>query len=69
MPVKVERRPNETPEQLLKRFRKEVTKSRILSEARRKRWYLSPSEERRLEKKKAERRIRRRLARQRRLNR
>jgi ribosomal protein S21 len=45
---------------VLKRFRKEVSKERILSTYRRKRWYTPPSEERRLAKKKAERRARRR---------
>lgn len=57
--VHVERRQGETEEQLLKRFRKKVAKSRILTDARRKRWYLSPSEQRRIEKKKAIRRARR----------
>lgn len=47
-------------ESLLKRFRKDVAKSRILSTYRRKRWFTPPSEERRLAKKKAERRARRR---------
>lgn len=61
--VHVERRHGESEEQLLKRFRKKVTKSRILTDARRKRWYMSPSEKRRLEKKKAIRRARRRQSR------
>ncbi|HOA23140.1 MAG: 30S ribosomal protein S21 [Aggregatilineales bacterium] len=61
--VHVERRQGETEEQLLKRFRKKVAKSRILTDARRKRWYLSPSEQRRIEKKKAIRRARRRQSR------
>lgn len=58
--VSVKRRPNESEEQLLKRFRKAVTKSRILSDVRRKRWYISKSEQRRIKKKKAIRRARRR---------
>jgi small subunit ribosomal protein S21 len=53
-------RPNESQEQLLKRFRKKVVKSGVLSEVRRKRWYVSKSELRRMEKKKAIRRLRRR---------
>lgn len=61
--VHVERRQGESEEQLLKRFRKKVAKSRILTDARRKRWYLSPSEQRRIEKKKAIRRARRRQSR------
>jgi small subunit ribosomal protein S21 len=44
---------------LLRRFRKEVTKSQIFSEVRRRRWHVSKSEVRRLEKKKAIRRVRR----------
>ncbi|HLV43423.1 MAG TPA: 30S ribosomal protein S21 [Aggregatilineales bacterium] len=63
--VHVERRQGESEEQLLKRFRKQVTKSRILTDARRKRWYMSPSEQRRIEKKKAIRRARRRQSRNR----
>lgn len=58
--VKVEKRPNESPEQLLKRFRKQVAKSKIMSEVRRRRWHVSKSEVRRIKKKKAIRRIRRR---------
>lgn len=53
-------RPNESQEQLLKRFRKKVTNSGILSTVRRKRWHISKSELRRIEKKKAIRRARRR---------
>ena len=53
-------RPGETQEQLLKRFRKQVAKSGILSTVRRKRWYVSKSELRRIQKKKAIRRARRR---------
>lgn len=60
MYLTVELRPGESFESLLKRFRKEVSKARILSTYRRKRWFTPPSEERRLAKKKAERRARRR---------
>jgi small subunit ribosomal protein S21 len=52
-------RPNETQEQLLRRFRKQVAKSGILSTVRRKRWHVSKSELRRIAKKKAIRRARR----------
>lgn len=52
--------PGESQEQLLRRFRKQVSKSRILSTVRRKRWYISKSELRRIQKKKAIRRARRR---------
>ena len=53
-------RPNESQEQLLKRFRKKVAKSGILSTVRRKRWFVSKNELRRIQKKKAIRRIKRR---------
>ncbi|MCB9420142.1 MAG: 30S ribosomal protein S21 [Ardenticatenaceae bacterium] len=55
----VELRSNESQEQLLRRFRKEIAKSKVLSEIRRRRWHVSKSEVRRIEKKKAIRRIRR----------
>lgn len=54
-------RPNESQDQLLKRFRKKVAKSGILSTVRRKRWFVSKSELRRIQKKKAIRRGRRRV--------
>ena len=53
-------RPNESQDQLLKRFRKKVAKSGVLSTVRRKRWFVSKSELRRIQKKKAIRRGRRR---------
>jgi small subunit ribosomal protein S21 len=56
--AKVELRSNESQEQLLRRFKKEVMKSKVLSDIRRKRWFISKSELKRIEKKKAIRRIR-----------
>ena len=53
-------KPNESQESLLRRFRKRVTNSGVLSTVRRKRWHISKSELRRIEKKKAIRRSRRR---------
>jgi small subunit ribosomal protein S21 len=53
-------RPNESQDSLLKRFRKKVVKSGVLSTVRRKRWFISKSELRRVEKKKAIRRMKRR---------
>jgi small subunit ribosomal protein S21 len=53
-------RNGESQDSLLKRFRKKVVKSGVLSTVRRKRWYVSKSEQRRMEKKKAARRIKRR---------
>jgi small subunit ribosomal protein S21 len=53
-------KPNESQDSLLRRFRKKVTNSGVLSTVRRKRWHISKSELRRIEKKKAIRRARRR---------
>ena len=58
--VKVELRPNESQQQLLKRFRKKVSRSRVLSDVRRKRWFISKSELKRINKKKAIRKQKRR---------
>lgn len=58
--VKVVRRNNENAQQLMRRFRKLVTQSGKLGQVRKKRWFVSKSEERRLEKKKAIRRLQRR---------
>lgn len=58
--ARVQLRPEESQESLLRRFRKKVNENRILQDVRRKRWYMSPSEVRRLQKKKAIRRARRR---------
>ena len=49
-------RANESQDSLLKRFRKKVVKSGVLSTVRRKRWFVSKSEQRRMDKKKADRR-------------
>jgi small subunit ribosomal protein S21 len=56
-------RSGESQESLLKRFRKEVVKGRILSTYRKKRWYISKSELRRLEKQRAARKARRKMLR------
>lgn len=53
-------RPSESQDSLLRRFRKKVVKSGVLSTVRRKRWFISKSEMRRIEKKKAIRRLKRR---------
>lgn len=51
--TKVELRTNESQQQLLRRFRKQVAKSGRLTAVRRKRWFVSKSEMRRIAKKKA----------------
>jgi len=51
--TKVELRPNESQAQLFSRFRKQVLKSGKLRAVRKKRWFVSKSEIRRIAKKKA----------------
>ena len=53
-------RNGESQDSLLKRFRKKIVKSGISSTIRDKRWFVSKSEMRRMEKKKAIRRLKRR---------
>ena len=52
-------RPGESQEALLRRFRKSVARSRILSTYRKKRWFVSKGVQRRRERDKAVRRLRR----------
>ena len=63
----VKRRADESFDSLLRRFRKSVTRARILSEARKRRFFMSNSEKRRLAQRKAVRRERRRRWREERL--
>lgn len=58
--ARVELRPNESQQQLLKRFRRVVAKSGRLKAVRQKRWFVSKSELRRIAKKKAIRKHKRR---------
>jgi small subunit ribosomal protein S21 len=58
--VKVVLRNNESQQQLLRRFRKVVNHSGIKREVRKKRWFVSKNEQRRLDKKKAIRRLKQR---------
>jgi ribosomal protein S21 len=53
-------RRGESQESLLKRFRKKVTRDRILSDVKKKRYFLSNGEKRRIAQRKAKRRERRR---------
>ncbi len=59
--MSVDLRPGESQEALLKRFRKEVVRDRILSTYRKKRWFVSKSENRRLAKQRAARKARRKV--------
>lgn len=58
--AKVTIRENESQQQLFRRFRKAVTSSGVLSTIRKKRWFVSKAEQRRISKKKAIRRHQRR---------
>ena len=61
--MSVELKSGESQDSLLKRFRKEVIKTRVLSTYRKKRWFVSKSEQRRLAKQRAIRKARRKLMR------
>ncbi|MCB9111019.1 MAG: 30S ribosomal protein S21 [Anaerolineales bacterium] len=54
--AKVKLRDGESQDKLLRRFRKVVIRSKVLSEVRKRRWFVAKSEQRRIEKKKAIRR-------------
>jgi len=56
----VELRPGESQDSLLRRFRKKVMRNGILRDAKKKRYFVSKSEKRRIAKRKAIRRHRRR---------
>jgi small subunit ribosomal protein S21 len=58
--VQVVLRSGESQESLLRRFRKKVAKSRILSDAKKKRFFVSKSAQRRAARRKAVRRERKR---------
>jgi small subunit ribosomal protein S21 len=58
--AKVKLRYGESQDKLLRRFRKAVIRSGVFSEVRKRRWFVSKSEQRRMEKKKAIRRIKKR---------
>ncbi|MFN8472414.1 MAG: 30S ribosomal protein S21 [Anaerolineae bacterium] len=59
--MSVDLRSGESFESLLKRFRKEVTKTGVLSAYRRRQWFVSKSEQRRRERQKAARKLQRKL--------
>jgi ribosomal protein S21 len=58
--TQVVRREGESIERLLKRFRKQVIRDKIMSDVKRKRYFVSNGEKRRLAMRKAKRRERRR---------
>lgn len=54
---KVVLRDGESQQKLLGRFRKMVTRSGVMSEVRKRRWFVSRNEQRRMDEKKAIRRL------------
>ena len=66
--TKVRSRDGESPESLLRRFRKQVTQDGILSTVKKKRFFVSKSELRRMARRKAVRRERKRQWREERHN-
>ena len=58
--AKVVLREGESPQKLLQRFRKKVTRSGLMSEVRKRRWFVSKNEQRRMDEKKAIRRLKKR---------
>jgi small subunit ribosomal protein S21 len=59
--IKVTANANESESQLFRRFKTKVSRSGVLADARKKRWHVPKSEERRMEDKKAARRYRRKM--------
>lgn len=62
---KVVLREGESQQKLLSRFRKVVTRSGVMSEVRKRRWFVSKNEQRRMDEKKAIRRLKKRARRSR----
>ena len=58
----IKRRPDETLDSMLRRFKKEVVKSEVLKDLRKKEYYVSPSEKRRLKSAEAQKRARKKMA-------
>ena len=58
-------RDGESQQKLLSRFRKKVTRSGVMSEVRKRRWFVSKNEQRRMDKKKAIRKQKQRARRSR----
>jgi len=63
--MSVQLKPGESQDDLLRRFRKQVANSGILGELRKRRWFVSKGEKRRMERKRAIRKARQRRNRKR----
>ena len=58
--AKVILREGESQDKLLRRFRKKIIRSGLMSEVRKRRWFVSKNEQRRMDDKKAIRRMKKR---------
>ena len=58
----IKRRPEETIDSMLRRFKKEVLKSEVLKDLRKHEFYVAPSEKRRLKSAEAQKRARKKMA-------
>ena len=63
--AKVVLREGESQDKLLRRFRKKIIRSGLMSEVRKRRWFISKNEQRRMDDKKAIRRMKKRARRSR----
>ena len=63
--AKVILREGESQDKLLRRFRKKIIRSGLMSEVRKRRWFVSKNEQRRMDDKKAIRRMKKRARRSR----
>ena len=61
----IKARPGETLDSMLKRFKKEVLKSEVLKDLRKHEYYVSPSQKRRIKSAEAQKRARKKAAKQR----
>lgn len=61
----IKARPGETVDSMLRRFKREVMKSEVLKDLRKKEYFVSPSEKRRLKSAEAQKRQKRKEAKQR----
>jgi len=59
--VKITKKPGESEVQMFRRFRKRIMRSNIMSSVRKKRWFVSKGEQKRIDKKKGIRRAQKRL--------
>lgn len=58
----IKRRPDETVDSMLRRFKKEMLKSEVLKDLRKHEYYVSPSEKRRIKSAEAQKRARKKTA-------